>query len=138
MKNDAPSPRCVQAFDSSGPVADAPADAGFPRVRCDFASFDGGVRAGGDLQRPDRCRFFEPRAFCGISIPRGAGLSYAAASFRNGGLSVEHSAFNRILDFDSRTQAVKVEAGISLFDAFGPSEKTLHAEYWRARGNPDL
>jgi len=116
MKNDAPSPRCVQAFDSADLVTDAPADNGFPRVRCDFASFDGGVRASGDLQRPDRCRFFEPGAFCGISISRGAGLSYAAASFRNGGLSVEHSAFNRILDFDSRTQTVKVEAGISLFD----------------------
>ena len=116
MKNDAPAPRCVQAFDSAGLFTDAPVDNGFPRIRCDFASFDGGVRARGDLQRPDRCRFFDSKAFCGISISRGAGLSYAAASFRNGGLSVEHSAFNRILDFDSKTETVKVEAGISLFD----------------------
>ena len=116
MKDDASAPRCVQASDSAGLVTDAPVDNGFPRIRCDFASFDGGVRAGGSLQRPDRCRYFEPGPFSNISIPRGAGLSYAAASFRNGGLSVEHTAFNRILDFDSRTQTVKVEAGISLFD----------------------
>jgi hypothetical protein len=35
-------------------------------------------------------------------------------------------------------ELVSREAGISLFDAFGSSEKTLHAKYWRARGNPGL
>ena len=115
MKSAAPSPGYLQVLDSVGLCTDTP-DNGFPSLRCQFTSFDGGVRARGDLQRPDRYRFFESKGFCQISIPRGAGLSYAAASFRNDGLSVEHSAFNRILDFDSKTHTVRVEAGISLFD----------------------
>jgi len=41
-------------------------------------------------------------------------LSYAAASFREGGLSVEHTSFNRVLDFDSEKGIVEVESGISL------------------------
>jgi decaprenylphospho-beta-D-ribofuranose 2-oxidase len=85
----------------------------WPEARCDVSSFDGGVRAHTGLQRPDRYRFWndkmrEPR------IPRGAGLSYAAASFREGGLSIEHTSFDRILDFDSEKHIVEVESGISL------------------------
>jgi decaprenylphospho-beta-D-ribofuranose 2-oxidase len=115
LNRDVPSPGDVQGFNRGGTIADTPEN-GFPRQRCGFVSFDGGVRVRGELQRPDRCRFFESKALCGMSISRGAGLSYAAASFREGGLSVEHSTFNRILDFDGRTQTVKVEAGVSLFD----------------------
>src|SRR2546425_11788868 len=53
----------------------------WPELQCDVSSFDGGIRVRARLQRPDRYRFwndktYEPR------IPRGAGLSYAAASFR--------------------------------------------------------
>src|SRR6266849_4039509 len=85
----------------------------WPEVQCDVSSFDGGVRVRAALQRPDRYRFWndkvsEPR------IPRGAGLSYAAASFREGGLSIEHTSFNRVLDFDSEKRIVEVESGISL------------------------
>lgn len=85
----------------------------WPAAQCEISSFDGGVRRRATLQRPDRYRFWdekvsEPR------IPRGAGLSYAAASFREGGLSIEHTSFDRVLDFDSERRIVEVESGISL------------------------
>jgi decaprenylphospho-beta-D-ribofuranose 2-oxidase len=85
----------------------------WPVAQCEVSSFDGGVRKRATLQRPDRYRFWdqtirEPR------IARGAGLSYAAASFREGGLSIEHTSFDRVLDFDSEKHIVEVEGGISL------------------------
>src|SRR6185503_17775672 len=91
----------------------SPAAEAAPTARCRISSFDGGVHARSSLQRPDRYRFWdtplpEPR------IPRGAGLSYAAASFREGGLSVEHTSFDRVLAFDSKQRIVEVESGISL------------------------
>lgn len=85
-----------------------------PTSRVLFISFDGGVVADGFLQRPDRYRFWMQNGSQGYSIPRGAGLSYAAASFSQGGISVEHRFFNRILDFDSEKNVVEVEAGIEL------------------------
>ncbi|WP_245286038.1 FAD-binding oxidoreductase [Bradyrhizobium sp. WSM1253] len=48
-------------------------------------------------------------------ISRGSGLSYAAASFLQGGLSVSHRSFDRVTDFDSARHVVEVETGISLF-----------------------
>lgn len=54
----------------------------------------------------------------GNSIPRGSGLSYAAASFGDGGLSIDHTKFNRLLDFDSSENIIEVEAGISLAALF--------------------
>lgn len=86
-----------------------------PFARSRFVSFDGGVGAEGLLLRPDRYRFWTPSKSTGPLIPRGSGLSYAAASFCGGGQSVEHCAFNRILDYDSRRRVVEVEAGIELF-----------------------
>jgi len=64
------------------------------------------------LQRPDRYRFWNDK-ICEPRIPRGAGLSYAAASFCEGGLSIEHTSFNRVLDFDSEKHIVEVESGMS-------------------------
>jgi decaprenylphospho-beta-D-ribofuranose 2-oxidase len=87
----------------------------FPRTGHRFVSFDGGVVVQGLLQRPDRYRFWTPGTTFGPLIARGAGLSYAAASFSQGGLSVEHGSFNRILDFDSDRGIVEVEAGTELF-----------------------
>lgn len=85
-----------------------------PIARRRFISFDGGVVLDGLLKRPDRYRFWKPGTGSGKLISRGAGLSYAAASFSKGGLSVEHGSFNRILNFDSEQYIVEVEAGIEL------------------------
>ena len=95
------------------PIAGQPYSA-FPVMHSSFVSFDGGVVAQGLLQRPDRYRFWSSGIVDVPLISRGAGLSYAAASFSEGGLAIEHSAFNRILDFDSEQNIVEVEAGIEL------------------------
>jgi len=85
-----------------------------PVAHCRFMSFDGGIRSDGLLQRPDRYRFWKTASVTRPLIPRGAGLSYAAASFYDNGLSIEHGSFNRILDFDSEQHIVEVESGIGL------------------------
>src|SRR6202165_2505274 len=85
----------------------------WPEARCGISSFDGGVRVHAVVQRPDRYRFWDD-VKCEPRIARGAGLSYAAASFREGGLSIEHTSFNRVLDFDSKEHMVEVESGLSL------------------------
>lgn len=87
-----------------------------PRADRNFVSFDGGVRARGRLQQPDRYRYWRGDLSDTPRISRGAGLSYAAASFLDGGLSVSHRSFDRITDFDSARGVVEVETGISLFE----------------------
>lgn len=90
-----------------------------PEAVARLASFDGGVAATTRVRRPDRYRYLmTPNAPDGYRISRGAGLSYAAASFGEGGISVEHAAFNRILGFDSATGTVRVEPGITLLDLY--------------------
>jgi decaprenylphospho-beta-D-ribofuranose 2-oxidase len=86
-----------------------------PQAERDFVSFDGCVRARGRLQQPDRYRYWSGNNLEAPRISRGAGLSYAAASFLNGGLSVSHRSFDRVVDFDAARNVVEVEAGISLF-----------------------
>lgn len=88
---------------------------GAPLADCDFVSFDGGVRARGRLQQPDRYRYWRGDLSEAPRISRGAGLSYAAASFLEDGLSVSHGSFDRVTDFDSARQVVEVETGITLF-----------------------
>ncbi len=85
-----------------------------PTRRQDLVSFDGGVAASVTMQRPDRYRHLLDMPGVAVSIPRGAGLSYAPASFSADGISVEHGAFNRALELDGARARVKVEAGISL------------------------
>lgn len=88
-----------------------------PEAELRLISFDGGSFADTRVQRPDRYRYFDKsRIPDGYRISRGAGLSYAAASFGGGGVSVEHTAFNRILGFDSATSIVRVEPGITLLE----------------------
>lgn len=86
-----------------------------PQSQCEFISFDGGVVASGTLEQPDRYRYFDRDATQSPRISRGAGLSYAAASFLDGGLAVSHSSFDRVTGFDSASKIVEVESGISLF-----------------------
>jgi decaprenylphospho-beta-D-ribofuranose 2-oxidase len=77
------------------------------------SSFDGGVRARVYLRRPDRYRYWDDRTPT-VQIARGAGLSYGAASFREGGLSIDLSSFDRVLGFDSESRVVEVECGMTL------------------------
>jgi len=86
-----------------------------PAAQMEFRSTDGGCRMSGRLMRPDRHAFFSRQA-CGDTpvIARGAGLSFCGASFGCGATSVDMSAFDRLLDFDTATGQVRVEAGITL------------------------
>ena len=86
-----------------------------PRWRQTFRSFDGGTRCDTEAVRPESYR-----ALRGLSdrdlpcIPRGQGLSYVAASFGTATVSIDMRAFDRILDYDSTSGDVSVEAGITL------------------------
>ncbi len=88
-----------------------------PRAEHEFRSTDGGVCEAGTLMRPDRYAFFRGNvALDQHVIPRGAGLSFCGASFGAGSISVDMTGFDRVLDFDSATGQVRVEAGIALSD----------------------
>ena len=64
-------------------------------------------------QRPDRLRMLNDQNE-EFQIPRGAGLSYAPASFGKDKLIRDMCSFDRILEFDESSKIVVVEAGISL------------------------
>ena len=76
-----------------------------------FTSFDNTPSLTTICQKPDRIRMLEVEA---IQIARGAGLSYAPASFGKDVLVRDLSSFNRILEFDREQKTVVVEAGITL------------------------
>lgn len=99
---------------TGGPALPARRHTASPRAQATFVSFDGGVVSPGTLQRPDRYRYWREEMSPGPRIPRGSGLSYAAASFLADGLSIEHRSFDRVVDFDSARGVVDVETGISL------------------------
>jgi len=83
-----------------------------------LTSFDGTEAFDAECVRPDRYRhLFSELSSRGPVIPRGAGLSYCAASAGSGVRSVDARHFNRILDFDP-SGIVTVEAGISLGDLY--------------------
>lgn len=98
-----------------------------PQASHSFLSFDGGVKAIGILQQPDRYSYWDAKKFQSPRISRGSGLSYTGASFLNGGLSVSHASFCRVIDFDSVKKVVEVEAGIILFSLH--SFLSLHGLY---------
>jgi decaprenylphospho-beta-D-ribofuranose 2-oxidase len=89
-----------------------------PTARRTYVSFDGGVSLATSIQQPDRYRYWDGIQDVSPRISRGAGLSYAAASFLSGGLSVSHQNFNRILDYDSVSHIVEVESGITLYELY--------------------
>ncbi|MDB5822772.1 MAG: FAD/FMN-dependent dehydrogenase [Herminiimonas sp.] len=93
----------------------SPTSANAPQAKCAFISFDGGVRADGIVQQPDRYRYWDRKSTQSPRISRGAGLSYAAASFLDGGLTVSHASFDRVTGFDTASSTVEVETGITLF-----------------------
>ena len=91
--------------------------AAFQTQRDTLASFDGGVREGVEIARPDKLRFWTERDWPAMpaAISRGAGLSYAAASFGAGAVSIEHQYYNRLIAFDEANGELTVEAGADLW-----------------------
>jgi decaprenylphospho-beta-D-ribofuranose 2-oxidase len=81
-----------------------------------FVSFDGAVSLTTSHQRPDRYRHLEADLGTRKRIARGAGLSYAAASFGDATIVQEMRAFNRLLRFDAEQGTVTVEAGLPVGD----------------------
>ena len=78
-----------------------------------FVSFDRSFSTYANHQKPDRWRMLH-NEIKDFQIPRGAGLSYAAASFGKDSLTRDMCSFDRILEFDESTNLVVVEAGITL------------------------
>jgi decaprenylphospho-beta-D-ribofuranose 2-oxidase len=78
-----------------------------------FVSFDGAVSLSTWHQRPDRYRNLEQDLGNMPRIARGGGYSYAAASFGEGVVVQQMSAFNRLLEFDGHSK-LRVEAGATL------------------------
>ena len=86
-----------------------------PSDRRSVMTMDGGICVDDVLvQKPDRYAYFRQREQWRPTIPRGAGLSFAAASFSAESIAIELTAFDRILGFDSNSAVVEVEAGITL------------------------
>jgi len=79
-----------------------------------FVTFDGGFCATNEHQRPDRYRHLELDLGKRKRIARGAGLSYAAASFGGASLVQQMTAFDRLLSFDPEARTLRVEAGASI------------------------
>lgn len=93
----------------------ARADGAQPALReSRFVTFDGAVTASGLHQRPDRYRHLEADFGARRRIARGAGLSYAAASFGHDAIVQEMTAFDRMLAFDAAARTIRVEAGLSV------------------------
>jgi decaprenylphospho-beta-D-ribofuranose 2-oxidase len=79
-----------------------------------FLTFDGAVSVVTSHQRPDRFRQLEADLGQAKRIARGAGLSYAAASFGEDVVVQEMTAFDRLLAFDGDKRTLRVEAGATL------------------------
>ena len=76
-------------------------------------SFDRSFSVYANHQKPDRLRMLDVKTK-DYQIPRGAGLSYAAASFGKDSVIKDMCYFDRILEFDESSKLVVVEAGITL------------------------
>lgn len=106
----------------------------FPTARFSLVSFDGSITQDTDIQKPDKYRFFDEKS-CGTMIARGAGLSYAAASFNSRGKTIDYSLFNRLLSY--RDGILEVEAGISLGQIYQYLHR--HNRYLSVQpGHPDI
>ena len=86
---------------------------GSPIVSETFRSFDGGSTIASRSCRPDHESHWQVDSES-PSIARGAGLSYAAASFGANVLSTDHTARDRVVAFDKVTGVLEVEAGARL------------------------
>lgn len=99
------------------PLAQTAASVARPRVptrEARFRSFDGRVGATTLHQRPDRYRQLDETLGTAPRIARGSGLSYAAASFGEGVVVQEMTAFSRLLHYDTGRRTLEVEAGATV------------------------
>lgn len=83
-----------------------------------FSSLDQFSHAQCNLTAPDRYRDLMDENLQSPNIPQGAGLSYVAASFLEGGNTTSLRHFNRILNFDPTSNLLQVEGGTSLGKVF--------------------
>lgn len=89
-----------------------------------FISFDGGIKCDGQLLSPDdRSVLLNLDSLltdAGLNqaqvklIPRGAGMSFSAASFGDGVTSIDVGKLDRIAMLENRSQTVTVEAGVAV------------------------
>jgi len=86
----------------------------WPSVSTRFLSFDGSTVVTNQCFAPDRYRFWTGNIEFTPALSRGAGLSYVAGSFSRSLPTVNHRFFNRLLDFDSSSGLLEVEAGVTL------------------------
>jgi decaprenylphospho-beta-D-ribofuranose 2-oxidase len=82
--------------------------------KTNFTSFDCSTSVTTTHSRPDRYRMLKDSQEI-QQIARGAGLSYAPASFGKKSIVKEMICFDRLLEFDESTNVVVVESGISLY-----------------------
>jgi len=97
------------------PAIDKPRSAESSFSAISFDGYDLGQCA---FQRPDRYAFFDYLSTARRLIARGAGLSYAAASFGRKSVSIEMTSFDRILRFSEQDRIIEVEAGMRLGKLF--------------------
>lgn len=115
-------------FSEAGAVGERAAWPSGATVHRRFLSMDGGVAVEAELQRPDRYGWLRKSSDVRPLIARSAGMSFAAASFAADTVSVDVTAFDRVLDFASDTGIVEVEAGIrlgTLFDFLAARKRYL-------------
>ncbi len=88
-----------------------------------FVSFDGGVRCSGylvglsdraDLARPEIEALFAGREH--EFIPRGASLSFCAASFDESVIAISTSRLDKIVELNQSESSVTVESGVTVGD----------------------
>ncbi|MBL0162280.1 MAG: FAD-binding oxidoreductase [Xanthomonadales bacterium] len=89
---------------------------GFALAETDLRSFDRRESAHCHVQKPDRYRLIEALPDDVQRISRGSGVSYIGASFADGCVVQDLSAFDRLLDFDAQSGLLTVEAGARIGD----------------------
>jgi decaprenylphospho-beta-D-ribofuranose 2-oxidase len=80
----------------------------------ELRSFDGMEVVRSRIARPERYRDLRALLESGPCIPRGAGLSYSAASMGEAATSVDMTRFDRVLGFDEVAGTVTLEAGVRI------------------------
>lgn len=79
-----------------------------------FVSFDGSTKQDAEMIRPADSNYFQSGNIPAPAIARGAGLSYAAASFGADVHTIDHTGLSRIINFNEEDQWIEIEAGASL------------------------
>lgn len=89
---------------------------GYAIADLELASFDRQFHACSRVQQPDRYRLLGALPADAPRIARGSGVSYVAASFGDGAISQDVTAFDRLLGFDAQSGLLTVEAGARVGD----------------------